>query len=810
MKDKSFLISLGCISAALLSLEISLMRMLRVEGFGNFTYGAISLALTGFGATGTILCIFRERLKNLELKLCFWSATGFILFLGAGYYLSSLVQFDSLRILWDHSQLIHLLLRYLFYTIPFIIGSTFVVLSFTLQRPSRAYFFNLTGSGAGIIIILAGFYLLPPERILVIPLGLSLISVLFIAASTPLRVLEKASAISAILAGFIFFSMGDINPLPYKGKELTLNFPDARIIERRISPFGTIEVIESSKIRIAPGLSYAFQEELPQQHELFIDGDHYASIDRITGEHSMDYLLFQVQSAVYRIHRSPEVFIIGLEGGAPVERAMRNGASRITVAEENPYLPIILRDSFRDFNNSFFLIEGLEIKVTGARSYLLSSKQSFDIIELSVNEGLTSSIGGIYSADTTYNLTVDAFMDYLSHLKEGGTISATIPLRYPPRNLLKLVMITQKALRLKGLDPGECMVVIRGWSMGTVMLKTRPFSNKEIEEIKGFCKERMFDLVYYRGMTEEESNIYTIVPDAHYYRSVNNILKDDRTFSKSNPFNLKPVFDNNPYFFNFTKIGKLPRLLREIGREWLLVIEGGYIVLFATFIATLILSVIFILLPPVIIGERMGPGKISILIYFSLIAIGYMLIEVLLMQRYSKLIPNPLYSNSMVITALLISSGMGSYFSPLFSSSGENTKSFTWKKNPVKVGTGKISRNVSLLLMICFLSGYFLTLLFFYDSIFLRLLRAPMIIRLVMLVLITAPAGFAMGLFFPIAMTNITKRSIHSVPWAWSVNGFFSVLTSTGSMLIISATGLIFTGILAVCCYWIAFLFLPE
>jgi hypothetical protein len=810
MKVKSFLISLGCISAALLSLEISLMRMLRVEGFGNFTYGAIALALTGFGATGTILCIFRERLKDLELKLCFWSATGFILFLGGGYYLSSLVQFDSLRILWDSSQLLHLLLRYLFYTIPFIIGSTFVVLSFTIEKPSKAYFFNLAGSGAGIIIILAGFYLLPPERILLIPLVLSLISVLFLAVSIPLQSFEKASAISAILAGFILFSMGDIHPLPYKGKELTLNFPDARVIKRKISPFGTIEVIESSKIRIAPGLSYAFQEALPRQHGLFIDGDHYASIDRITGEDSMDYLLFQVQSAVYTIHRNPEVFIIGLEGGAPVERAVRNGASRITVAEENPYIPMLLRDSFRDFNNAFFLRKDLEIKVTGARSYLLSSNKHFDIIELSVNEGLTSSIGGIYSADTTYNLTVDAFMDYLSHLKEGGTISATIPLRYPPRNLLKLVMVTQKALRLKGLDPEECMVAIRGWSMGTVMLKTRPFSKEEIERIKRFCKERMFDLVYYRGMTEEESNIFTIVPGAHYYRNVNSILKDDRTFSKSYPFNLKPVFDSNPYFFNFTRIGKLPGLLREIGREWLFVIEGGYIVLFATFIATLILAVIFIMLPPILLGERIGDGKISILVYFSMIAIGYMLIEVLLMQRYSKLIPNPLYSNSMVITALLISSGVGSYFSPLFSRSSENTISLRFNNNPEQRRTGKIFRNISLLLMICFLSGYFLTLLFFCDAIFLKLLRAPMIIRLIALVLVTAPAGFAMGLFFPIAITNITKRSIHSVPWAWSVNGFFSVLTSTGSVLVISATGLIFTGILAVCCYLIAFLFLPE
>lgn len=810
MKVKAFPLSLACLSAALLSLEISLMRMFKVEGFGNFTYGAIALALTGFGASGTFVCIFRNRLKNLEMQICFWSSVLFILFLGAGYYLSSRVQFDSLRILWDPAQLLRLVLRYLFYTVPFILGSTYVVLSFTLEKPSRAYFFNLSGSGIGILAILLGLYLIPPERILAIPLGLAAISVLLLSPSNALHGAKRAGAVPLIAAGLFFFLMGDIHILPYKGRELTLNFPDARIIERKISPFGTIEVIESTKIRIAPGLSYAFQGELPPQHGLFIDGDHFASIDRIAGEHSMDYLLYQVQSAVYRIHDDPDVFIIGLEGGAPVERAFRNGTRRITVSEENPHLPVLLRETFRSFNDDLFRREGMEIAVTGGRSYLLASRHRWDIIDLSVNEGLASSIGGIYSTDTTYNLTVEAFQDYLNHLREGGTVSATVPLRYPPRNLLKLAMVAQKAIRLSGLDPQKRMVVLRGWSTGTVLLKKEPFARDEIERIKKFCTERMFDLVYYEGMPEQEANRYTIVQDAHYYRSIRQILGDERAFSKSYIFNIRPASDNRPYFFNFIKIGKLPYLFREVGREWLLVIEGGYIVLLATFITTLLLAAVFIMLPPILLGRRIGYGKLSILSYFSLIAVGYMFIEILLMQRYIKLIANPLYSNSMVIAALLIFSGIGSYFSPLFSAARRYSKRPVGKNNPQKGTKGKIGRNAALFSMLAFLSAYFLALLFFFDAIFLRIIKAPMGIVLATLALMTAPAGFAMGLFFPIAMTNLTQRGAHSLPWAWSVNGFFSVIASTGAVLAASTAGLLLTGLIAVCCYWVAFFFFPE
>jgi len=119
-KDKTVLlmaryrISLFFISAALLALEISLMRVLKVEGWGNFTYTAIALALLGFGASGTLFSIWGRKAASREYSVSLLLSAGFILFLGLGSYLSPFVIFDPLRVVWDLSQLYRLLLRYLF------------------------------------------------------------------------------------------------------------------------------------------------------------------------------------------------------------------------------------------------------------------------------------------------------------------------------------------------------------------------------------------------------------------------------------------------------------------------------------------------------------------------------------------------------------------------------------------------------------------------------------------------------------------------------------------------------------------------
>jgi hypothetical protein len=390
-------------------------------------------------------------------------------------------------------------------------------------------------------------------------------------------------AIPFIVGGIILFLFGGIKILPFKGRELALNLPDARIIEKRVSPFGTVEVIESTKLRIAPGLSLAFRGKLPQQHGLYIDGDLLSAIDRIENDLSMDYLHYQTESAAYTLYDRPDVFIIGLGGGIPAERAFIGGARHIIVSEENPHLPHLLRERFRSFNRGFFWEGNINITSVGGRSYLRTRRARWNVVDIREDRTI-SSIGGIYSTDANYLLTVEAFRDYLESLEDNGTVSLTVSLKQPPRHLPKLVAIAVAALNEMGIPheqnivvirSWQNIVVIRSWSSGTVLLKRVPFRDAELASIKDFCEKMLFDLVYYSGISEVEANRYNIVEDAAYFRSIQPIIKNDRSFVKGYVFNIKPATDNRPYFSYFFRIGKMGRLFAQTGRKWLFVVEGA-------------------------------------------------------------------------------------------------------------------------------------------------------------------------------------------------------------------------------------------
>jgi len=398
-------------------------------------------------------------------------------------------------------------------------------------------------------------------------------------------------------------------------------------------------------------------------------------------------------------------------------------------------------------------------------------------------------VGGIYSTDTNYLLTIEAFRDYLNGIDKKGVVSATLPLKQPPRNLLKLTVVAKEALMREHLDAGQNLIVLRSWQFGNVLMKKEPFTGLEIKNIKSFCKRMFFDLVYYPGMKPEEANRFNIVQDAAYYKNAGRIITENRRFIRSYLFNIRPPTDTKPYFSYFFRPGTIPHLFKTTGKKWLFVVEGGYIVLFATFIATVAIAVVFILLPPILRRHKIEAGGSKVVLYFSLIAAGYMFIEVLLMQKFLKFITNPLYSNSTIIAALLVFSGAGSFFAD---------------RLRIK------QRRAALLRITVFISVYFLCILFFSDRLFLLIVRASMALKLGMAVLLTAPAGFFMGFYFPTALSELREHSSYSLPWAWSVNGFFSVIASTGVVLAASNIGFIVTGMAAVCFYGLALLFYPS
>jgi len=789
------LISLFFISAALLALEISLMRVLKIEGWGNFTYTAIALALLGFGASGTLLTILGGRKNDGARTVSMLLSAGFIGSLGLGAYLSSLVAFDPLRIVWDFSQLFRLLLRYLFYTVPFICGSGVVLLSFRVERPGKVYFYNLLGSGFGVVAILVCLFFVPPHRIILIPLIFALISFLLLLPGADTGYRTAVFALTGVAAGFILFFYSDIRVLGYKGIEIALNVPDSEVTERRLSPFGTLEVVHSGAIRIAPGLSLVYDGEIPAQDALFLDGDRLAAIDRTYNLECLDYLLYQPQSAVYRLHESPDVFIVGLGGGAGIQRALIGGSNTIVVAEENPELvglikdrSGLIKDRLGDPKSDLDSGKRIEIIAANARGRLKEVRgERYDIIEISEPDSTAVSVGGIYSTDTSYIFTVEAIGEFYERLEEDGTLAVTLWLKNPPRRLLKLTAVSKAALERLGKDPKRHIIVIRSWATATFFMKKSPFSLDDIERMRSFCSELRFDIVYYTGITSEETNRYNIVQGLTYHEGVDRILESDESFIPSYIFNIVPPTDDRPYFEYFFRVKHIPLLVREMGKKWLPAVEGGYIVLFSTFFSVTLLSALLIIIPLIISRKRVGGGKCAVLLYFSFIAVSYMFIEISLMERFRRYLANPIYANSVILAVLLIFSGVGSLLS----------ERIPWRRKRV------------LLFAVSFIIVYFLLFLLS-EKLFGGVVSLPLSLKLLVSLLVVAPLGTAMGMPFPLAVSILRERTDSSLPWAWSINGFLSVAASAGAALLASGIGLLWTGAAALLLYFIAFFCFPE
>ena len=207
---KSYQLSIFFISSSLLAFEISLMRVLKVEGFGNFTSAAIALALTGFGAAGTLAFLTHNRIRGKEYTVSVLSVALFLFLLGLGFFLSGKIIFDPLRIVWERGQILRLFIRYFIYTLPFIAGATFIVLAFSIESAGKAYFFNLIGSGFGVLTIIVCFFFIPPQRIFIVPLLFSTCALLSLLLT--IKFDYKISVISLALAisGFILFFNSNI------------------------------------------------------------------------------------------------------------------------------------------------------------------------------------------------------------------------------------------------------------------------------------------------------------------------------------------------------------------------------------------------------------------------------------------------------------------------------------------------------------------------------------------------------------------------------------------------------------------------
>jgi hypothetical protein len=781
-KKHTVLPEIFIVSLSSLSFEIVLARIFAISLWYHFAFMVISIAMLGIGASGTLLSVY-TRLKDMRLMPLYCAA--FSVAIPAGYLAINNVPFDPVRLSWDKSQLFYISLYYLFLSLPFFFSGLVVSTAFsTLGRPpALIYGADLMGAGAGSLFTLWLLSLGGPDRAVFVTAAAASTSLLFCGG-------RKSRIIAVMLitvnAGLLYFqpSFINLNISPYKPLQSALRFPAAEELKTLYSPFSRVDIFRSSAVRFAPGLSFKYSGDLPEQIGISIDAGEIYAVTSDGNINSLDFVAYLPSSLPYEMSHPDKVLTLDPRGGLPSLTARHYGSTDYKV-DSNPLVIRAVREYLGNFSSGIYNSRTW----TGmGRSWLVSSSENFDLIDITMTGSIPAGSSG-FSED--YRFTTEAFETYLSHLTPEGLISINLFMLPPPRSEFRLLSTLAAAFKSTGISDFERHIAaIRSWGTVTITAKKSPLSAREIENIKNFAKSRRFDLLYYPGITEGETNIYVKMPSDEYFKSFLSLIYPDtrQQFIGRYLFDINPVHDENPFFHYYLKLANIEEIYKVMGEKWQYFIEEGYL-LPVIFVQVTLLGLVLVIVPALRRNkavERPSAGRLLLtLSYFGLLGLGFMFIEISFIQKMILPLENPPFAMSAVLSSLLFSSGAGSLLGGRFS----------------LLRSSAVLPAISFLILIYSLLLPVVIPLFFPYT---------LVTKLFAVFVVLLPAGLLLGIPFPLGISILGQRRPALIPWAWAVNGCFSVIAPVLAVILALSAG--FKAVLAAGAgiYLLAFLFLRQ
>jgi len=781
------------VSAGAIGYELLLMRVLSIVQWHHFAYMIISLALLGYGASGTFIALFRRHLENRFEAAFAASALLFSITMVACFALGQRVPFNALEVVWDSRQFVYLSLIYLVFFVPFFFAACCIGLALSSRNAdiSRIYFFDLLGAGLGAVLIIGALYAFMPQNALLLLMALPLIASVLMSVTSNARVpLISAQLVwLALLASNLPQDQLRLHISEYKGLSQALQVVDSRVVEMSSSPLGLITVVESPTvpIRHAPGLSFSTRHIPPQQLAVFTDADGMSAITRFYGDlDSLGYLADVTAALPYTLLDEPDVLVLGAGGGADVLLALYHGANSIDAVELNPQMTRLVEETYAEFAGLIYDDPRVTVYTNEARGFVAQSNARYDLIHIGLLDSFAASGAGVQAQNESYIYTVEAIREYLAHTTPNGMLAITRWLKLPPRDSLKLVATAITALRNSGVsEPGRRLAVIRSWNTSTLLIKNTAFTPGDVAAIREFARSRSFDTSWVPGIQASDTNRFNLLDEAYLYEGTTALLGEHADeYIERYKFYIAPASDNQPYFFHFFKWATLPEViaLRKTGGASL--IEWGYLILIATLLQATIAGLVLILLPlsrvkrswPAGTGPRIGG-------YFLLLGLAFLFIEMAFIQKFILFLSHPLYAVAVVLSGFLVFAGLGSAWSEKLAQ-----RLSTSSRSPVAVAVGGI----------VLLSLMYVTLL---PYVFQRFIGYSDLVKIAMSITLIAPLAFSMGMPFPLGLKRVARTAPDFIPWAWGINGFASVVSAVLATLLAIEFGFTAVIVLALISY---------
>lgn len=791
MKKISF--GLFLIALTTLMVELALVRVFDVIWYANKAYMIITLVMFSFGLAGVCQSLWPlkqdERFRGKLCLITYLFGLFILLILPAVNLLP--LNFRNIQV-GSGQDIVWFLLMYFFLAAPFFLSGMLFTAIFSCYagKIQQLYFWDLAGAALGCLVLIPLLPHIGPAGALFLGGGLCWITAGMLAEKGLLKTVLPVLGILAAAAPFV--------------KSLTAEHPADRYFEFRhhISKRAVREGIEAGKLETSywdPISKIDIIDEGVRKHVAYdggsqstfifpFDGDYKKLRESLPGATTANFGGQNVYLSHYlKQDSNQDVLIIGSAGGQETKAALTYGAGSVDAVEMVGFVVKAGKEIYNTYNGNIFNDPRVTTHVDEGRSFLRASTKKYDIIQIYSNHTTSSIAAGSGAMATTYLQTAEAYMEYFQHLKKDGILHINHHV-YP-----RMVATAAKAWKDMGLTDFRRHVLVfeaKGRvrdNLPTLLIRMTPWTEAEVARLEHWFEG---NIALMENPYKKESSMLS---DEFYSGKLS-----EETVSKV-PFKVAAATDNRPYF-NFLRkeLGHYNRaypeqfmdystaalLSSQYSRKRLIPNDVEHLVV--TSAAALFFALFFILVPLLFskAGRARWPGKIASMGYFSCLGAGFIIVELVFIQIFMKLIGFPLHTYSAVVFSLLIAAALGSLFSSRISISPASR----WPLPFV----GAIA---SILLFIALYPLYFRYFLAF--SIWLRVAAAVVFIL---------PAGFFMGMCFPLGILTISRQPQGAVAWAWGMNGLFTVIGGIASVIVSIFYGFNLTLLAAALIYFLALL----
>ncbi|MBV9785825.1 MAG: hypothetical protein JO264_18630 [Acidisphaera sp.] len=776
------------ISAGSVGYEIALTRYFAVAKWSEYGYWVISIVMAGLALSGVTVALARTALLRRAAVLQPVLPVLLIAAAALGYHFTTANPFNPLQLQNPTTWLPQLanIGGYYACLLPFFfLTGLYISLSFVVndRRVGLVYGFDLTGAGVGALLVLVLMLVVHPFRLVpVLLLPLAAAALLVPIRPWGRRLAIAAATLGCLLAGEALLLLDDQAAYnDFKAIYAPLHVPDSRTLAQIRSPRGLYTLLDDFTERVDTDVSNdAAMLGLPgppQTFGLYRDGNRIAALPK-PGATSVPYAGATLAAFPYLLHPGAKVLLLGPSGGFRLREALALGAAQVDALEPDAVLRSALRNGL---GPSPAIADDPRVRVSAESPAAAVRAARYDLARYDLID-----ISGDFLDEAEANaaaFTVEAIAADLRALDPGGIVSIPVSIREFPAYAVRMLATVRPALLRAGMtDPGQYVVVYRSaWNV-RILVSNVPWDAARIALLKKFCSDRSFDVSYYPGIdvAAARAGIYNDLPAVSFEQGeitssggpADAIADEARQALAGEPtesqeaFNLAPITYDRPFFYDVLRLERLGTILKRL--EMLPQAEIGPLVNLAVLGQAVLIALVVLLLPLVRAGGlgRIGRGLVlRSMVYFAGLGLGFLFIEITLIDRASFYLNDRASGFALVLTGMLICSGAGSLLSSRCAA--DPRRALLLAVTGVVLWCGLLAAAA--------------------QPAMLATIGLPWLVRAGIVLLVLAPVSVALGLPFPLGLERTGSTAL--LPWAWGLNGAFSVVATPLANLIALQAG---------------------